>query len=88
MDGGESLISICGIGKRALRWFEGISNLRTLNGVGRPLLWESILLAKAGEDEGGGLSCIYWNGSCGCLSKTMLLDKNERDLTEILTTTY
>lgn len=77
MDGGESFISICGIGKRALRWFEGIINWRILNGVGRPLLWECILLVKAGEVEGGRLSCIYWKEGCGCLGKTMLLDKNE-----------
>jgi hypothetical protein len=69
MDEVESFICIYGIGKRALHWYVGIINWRILNGVGRPLLWESILLVKAGEDEGGRLSCIYLKGGCGCLSK-------------------
>jgi hypothetical protein len=41
-----------------LHWYVGIINWRILNGVGRPLLWDSILLVKAGEDEEGFLVYI------------------------------
>jgi len=54
----------------------GIINWRILNGIGRPLLWESILLVRQERTRKERFLVYIGKGVVDAGAKRMLLDKN------------